>query len=160
MRTASLQSPTHLRWEPPSAQCGPYYVRPRGHFGLIVFDSFRSCCGGFLDCARNDIVFAWLAAGRGRPALPWRYYARQGFVVYKQTTCGRTRNAPTTAITKVSSGIADLPAGAPCHRRLARRGSLPSPTCPRGLPAIADLPAGAPCHRRLARGGSLPCCLP
>ena len=86
-----------------------------------VLGSYRSATfefapARFLDYARNDGVrerSAWLAGGRGRPPLP--------------------------ILPKVSTGIADMPAGAPCHRRHARRGSLPSPTCPQGLPAGADL---------------------
>ena len=85
-----------------------------------VLGSYRSATfefapARFLDYARNDGVrerSAWLAGGRGSP-LP--------------------------ILPKVSTGIADMPAGAPCHRRLARRGSLPAPTCPQGLPAGADL---------------------
>ena len=75
-----------------------------------VLGSYRSATfvfapARFLDYARNDGVrerSAWLAGGRGTP-LP--------------------------ILPKVSTGIADMPAGAPCHRRLARRGSLPAPTC-------------------------------
>ena len=38
---------------------------------------------------------ARLAAGRGRPALPRRSYARQRIVILKRYTLRRTRNAPT-----------------------------------------------------------------
>ncbi len=103
-----------------------------------VLGSYRSLAfefapARFLDYARNDGErerSAWLAGGRGTP-LP--------------------------ILPKVSTGIADMPAGAPCHRRHARRGSLPSPTCPQGLPAGADLPAGAPCRRRLVPCGCFIC---
>ena len=92
---------------------------------------------------------------------------------------------PYHALSKVSTGVAGLPAGAPCHRRLAYGGSPFAPalisaslemtrlsTIPLGLRAdggvrpyhalskvstgVAGLPAGVPCHRRLARRGSLP----
>ena len=57
---------------------------------------------------------------------------------------------PYHALSKVSTGIADLPTTA---RRRADE-ELPYHALSKVSTGIADLPAGAPCHRRLARGGS------
>ena len=87
------------------------------------------------------------AGGRGRPPLLRSIESKYGG---SRLARGGSLLADLPAgapchrrLARRGSLLADLPAGAPCHRRLARRGSLPSPTCPRG----------APCHRRLARGG-------
>ena len=89
-----------------------------------------------LDCARDDeareryvwfynvryrgIVFfvkqersARLAAGRGRPALPRRFYARQSIVVLKRYNLGRTGASAPTCSTESKYG----------HRRFAIGGA-------------------------------------
>ena len=70
----------------------------RASIWVFVFVCYHFRCRGFLDFARNDNVSVWLAAVRGRPALPRQCCARQRSVVLKRYTLERTRNAPTYSI--------------------------------------------------------------
>ena len=112
-----------------------------------------------------------MTAGRGRPALPRRETTFQTNTCPRRYTRGRDEGVrPYHALSKVSTDIADLPAGAPCRRgegappyrggkqhskqTLARgvipaggRGRPPLPVLPKVSTGIADSPAGAPCRR-------------
>ena len=111
---------------------------------------------------------ARLAAGRGRPALPRRHYARQSIVVLKRYTVGRTGRPPLPCSIESKYRHRRLaydgsPSGGrgaplPCsieskhgHRRLAYDGS---PSGGRGAPLPCSIESKHG-HRRLARRGSL-----
>ena len=88
-----------MRREPPSAQCGPYYVRLRGYFGLYRSAAFVFAPARSLDYARDDETkyrFARLAAGRGTP-LPNRSFtvisteAQQPEIIYVFRTFTNTK---------------------------------------------------------------------
>ena len=151
----------------------PHNVQSRAKIKVpFTYYRIRSRLG--LDYARDDEAknrYAWflycplaryyhfikqersarLAAGRGRPALPKRFYARQSIVVLKRYTLGRTRaSAPTTLYQSLSLPLFNvISTEAPAKWRNPPRKSADTDTAALFstlFVGVAYLPAGTPCR--------------